>query len=153
MKENYQDILALLPYGPSFCFVDELLELNEEGVIGQYRFAEDAPFYADHFPEDPITPGVLLLECMAQIGLVCLGIYLLKEELQEVPKIAFSSSKVNFYQLHRPGELLRVEAKKKLFRLQQLRVTASAYNEAGDLVAKAELAGMWTKKNSHDAGK
>lgn len=151
MKDNYQDILALLPYGPNFCFVDELLELNEEGVIGQYRFAKEAPFYADHFPGNPITPGVLLLECMAQIGLVCLGIYLLKEELQEVPQIAFSSSKVNFYRPHRPGELLRVEAKKKLFRLQQLRVSASAYNETGELVAQAELAGMWSKKTNTDA--
>ena len=49
-------------------------------------------FYKGHFKENPITPGVLLIETMAQIGVVCLGIYLLKNEISsdKKPKIALT---------------------------------------------------------------
>src|ERR1700735_3358309 len=72
----YQHILDLLPYKSSFRFVDEISLLNEDGVVGHYTLKEDAFFYEDHFPGNPITPGAILTEIMAQIGLVVLGIYL-----------------------------------------------------------------------------
>ena len=69
-----QEIIALLPYQEPFLFVDELTTISSEGVTGNYTFKKDAYFYKGHFKNNPITPGVILTECMAQIGLVCLGI-------------------------------------------------------------------------------
>ena len=46
-------------------------------LVGAYRFREDEFFYRGHFPGRPITPGVILIETMAQIGVVAFGMYLL----------------------------------------------------------------------------
>jgi 3-hydroxyacyl-[acyl-carrier-protein] dehydratase len=78
---NPEEIIRNLPYQKPFLFVDELLEVSENGVTGTYTFLEDAFFYEGHFKENPITPGVILTETMAQIGVVCLGIYLLKVKI------------------------------------------------------------------------
>ena len=55
----------------------KLSALDEEQIVGAYRFREDAFFYRGHFPGRPITPGVILIETMAQIGVVAFGMYLL----------------------------------------------------------------------------
>ena len=68
-----------MPYQAPFLFVDELISLSEHGVEGFYTFKKDEYFYQGHFKNNPITPGVILTEVMAQIGVVCLGIYLLRD--------------------------------------------------------------------------
>lgn len=70
---NVKDIIAKLPYTKPFLFVDELLHIDENGSMGTYTFDENLDFYKGHFKEKPVTPGVILTETMAQIGLVCLG--------------------------------------------------------------------------------
>ena len=139
-------ILQRLPYDEPFCFVDELVEVNKEKIIGKYRYRKDADFYRGHFKGFPVTPGVLLTETMAQIGLVCLGIYLLKDEIEEMPKLAFSEFNVEFLKPVFPGEEVLVEAEKEYFRFGKLKVKAKMHNEHGELVARARLAGMILKE-------
>ncbi|MDX1428125.1 MAG: hypothetical protein R3206_09910, partial [Salegentibacter mishustinae] len=74
---NYKNILKKLPYTKPFLFVDELLKVNENSAEGRYTFPVDSFFYKGHFKNNPVTPGVILTECMAQIGVVSLGIFLL----------------------------------------------------------------------------
>ena len=69
-------IIQHLPYSKPFLFVNEITQISENGTTGNYTFKEDAYFYKGHFKDNPITPGVILTEVMAQIGVVCLGIYL-----------------------------------------------------------------------------
>lgn len=140
MKHN--DILKQLPYKKPFLFVDELTDLDENGAAGNYTFPKEAYFYEGHFPENPITPGVLLIECMAQIGLVSYGIYLMKDQMEALPKIAFTSSNVEFYKMVLPDERVYVKSQKKFFRLGKLKCQVEMKNEAGELVAKGELSGM-----------
>ena len=83
MKSNLQQIINSLPYTRPFKFVDKLLTISENGVEGEYTFTENEYFYEGHFINNPVTPGVILTECMAQIGVVCLGIYLLSESTSE----------------------------------------------------------------------
>ena len=70
-------------YSPSFRrqepfrFIDEIVELDEEHIVATLHvLAKDADFYRGHFPGNPITPGVILTETMAQAGVVAFGIYL-----------------------------------------------------------------------------
>jgi len=136
------EILDHIPQQAPFRFVDQILAVDEQRIEGSYRWPEGSDFYRGHFPQQPVTPGVLLIECMAQIGLVGLGVYLLGQQAKQVQGIAFSSSEVDFLQPVYPGETVRVEAEKVYFRLRKLKVAAQMYNQAGEVVAKGTLAGM-----------
>jgi 3-hydroxyacyl-[acyl-carrier-protein] dehydratase len=72
---NTTDLIARLPYQKPFLFVDELLHIDENGVEGTFTFDENLEFYKGHFKTKAVTPGVILIETMAQIGVVCLGIF------------------------------------------------------------------------------
>ena len=101
-----KEIISRLPYSAPFLFVDELEVIDENGITGNYTFKPTEFFYQGHFKNLPITPGVILTETMAQIGLVCLGIYLLKDELNGTEKtvMAFTSMEVEFLIPVLPGE-------------------------------------------------
>ena len=70
-------IISKLPYAKPFLFVDKIIRMDENGVEGEFTFDEKLDFYKGHFKENPVTPGVILTEVMAQIGVVCLGVFLL----------------------------------------------------------------------------
>ena len=77
-------ILNNVPQQYPFRFIDEILELDDEHIVGAYRFREDEYFYQGHFPGQPITPGVILIETMAQTGVVAFGLYLNMKQ-REIP--------------------------------------------------------------------
>ncbi|WP_419211648.1 3-hydroxyacyl-ACP dehydratase FabZ family protein [Maribacter sp. X9] len=142
-KEFFQWILDKLPYAKPFLFVDELLKVDENGAEGSYRFDVGSDFYKGHFKDNPVTPGVLLTECCAQIGLVCLGIYLLGErEASKNLKIGMSSSQMEFLVPVFPGERVKVISQIVYFRFQKLKCEVKMYDEDDKLVCKGTLAGM-----------
>jgi 3-hydroxyacyl-[acyl-carrier-protein] dehydratase len=66
---TYQEITKLLPHRPPFLFVDLITELElGERVVGVKNVTIDEPFFQGHFPGNPIMPGVLIIEAMAQVG-------------------------------------------------------------------------------------
>ncbi|WP_433831071.1 3-hydroxyacyl-ACP dehydratase FabZ family protein [Flavobacterium anhuiense] len=140
------DIIAQLPYSEPFLFVDELLHADENGVTGTYTFKENLDFYKGHFKDNPVTPGVILTETMAQIGMVCLGIFLLGNELGENTVIAFTSADMEFLKPVYPNEKVTVTSEKLFFRFGKLKCNAVMKNEAGIEVCRGVLAGMITKK-------
>lgn len=79
-----KEIVTYLPYTDPFLFVDEILEVDDEKIVGVYSYKPTLDFYKGHFKDHPVTPGVILIETMAQIGLVCLGIYLRSSEFKGV---------------------------------------------------------------------
>ncbi|MGB7786153.1 MAG: FabA/FabZ family ACP-dehydratase [Salinimicrobium sp.] len=135
-------ILQQLPYDKPFLFVDELQEVSAEGITGSYTFPEDSFFYKGHFKDQPVTPGVILTECMAQIGLVCLGIYLLKNDILEGLQVALTKTDVDFYLPVFPGEKVKVISEKIYFRFGKLKCTVKMENSRGKLVCKGEISGM-----------
>lgn len=144
---NTAAILARVPYAEPFLFVDTLEHVDEEGVEGTYTFREDLPFYAGHFKGNPITPGVLLTECCAQIGLVCLGIYLCREQGLHPGLFALSSSEMAYFLPVFPGETVRVRSKKLYFRFGKLKCEVRLYKEGDRLACKGVLAGMLRGKD------
>lgn len=111
-------------------------------------FPVDSYFYKGHFKDRPVTPGVILTECMAQIGLVCLGIFLLKnnrdenEELTEDIQIALSATQIDFYLPIYPGEHVKVVSNKEYFRFNKLKCAVEMYNSKNELVCRGNIAGM-----------
>ena len=143
---NPNDIIEKLPYSKPFLFVDELLHADENSVTGTYTFKEDLDFYKGHFKDNPVTPGVILTETMAQIGMVCLGIYLLGDAFKKDTVIAFTSADMQFLKPVYPNEKVMVISKKTFFRFGKLKCDVVMKNEAGQEVCKGILAGMITAK-------
>ncbi len=141
-----QDIKNLLPYKPPFLFVDELLEISQNGAKGTYTFRKDEYFYQGHLPNNPITPGVILIETMAQIGLVSFGMFLIKaHENPEPVNFVFSSSEVEFLKMVRPEEKVWVQSEKVYFRFGKLKCKVIMTNSKGEKVCKGHLSGMILK--------
>lgn len=139
--------LTHLPQQAPFRFFDEVISVDSNNIRGAYTFKEDEYFYQGHFPGHPVTPGVILIECMAQIGLLGLGIQqMLEKGGDELPPFAFTSSEVDFLKPVYPGERVEVVAEKVYFRLGKLKVKARMYNAVGEEVAKGTLSGMMAKE-------
>ena len=142
---NSTEIIKNLPYQKPFLFVDELTEISENGITGNYTFNEKEFFYEGHFKNNPITPGVILTETMAQIGLVCLGIFLLKDEIlseEKKPKIALTSNQVDFFLPVLPNEKVIVISEKEYFRFNKLKCKVKMMNEKNELVCRGTISGM-----------
>jgi 3-hydroxyacyl-[acyl-carrier-protein] dehydratase len=72
-ERDLSDLVALLPHRPPFRFVDGVDACDPAGIVrAHYLVTGDEPFLAGHFPGNPIFPGVLQLEALAQAGAIAL---------------------------------------------------------------------------------
>ncbi|MCK0203292.1 bifunctional UDP-3-O-[3-hydroxymyristoyl] N-acetylglucosamine deacetylase/3-hydroxyacyl-ACP dehydratase [Ornithobacterium rhinotracheale] len=65
---DINQIMELLPHRPPFLLVDKIMSIDEKTVIGVKNVSMNEPFFVGHFPEEPVMPGVLQVESMAQAG-------------------------------------------------------------------------------------
>ncbi|MGH0036023.1 MAG: 3-hydroxyacyl-ACP dehydratase FabZ family protein [Myxococcota bacterium] len=141
-----EQILAMVPQQEPFRFIDEILELDQEHIVAAYTFREDADFYRGHFPGNPITPGVILVEAMAQAGVVALGIHLVASEgsVEDVEKLitVFTDANVEFSGSVRPGDRVITTGRKQFFRRRKLRAEVEMCLEDGSVVCSGVLSGM-----------
>jgi beta-hydroxyacyl-ACP dehydratase FabZ len=138
---GYQDIIKILPHRYPFLFVDRIiqLELNKR-VVGIKNVTINEPFFQGHFPGNPIMPGVLILEAMAQVGgvLARLSVPGLLEDQTKQNLYFMSIDKVKFRKPVLPGDQI-------VFELEALRTGSRVWKMGGkafvkdDLVAEAEL--------------
>ncbi|MFL9484612.1 3-hydroxyacyl-ACP dehydratase FabZ family protein [Chitinophagaceae bacterium LWZ2-11] len=145
----HNDILNLLPYKSSFRFVDNISSLSLDEVVGDFTLKENAFFYEDHFPGNPVTPGVIITEIMAQIGVVVLGIHHMLNAPDEFTVTSdagsfplLTSTDVSFYKMVLPGEKVTVTSKKQYFRFGKLKCSVQMHNASGELVAKGIFSGI-----------
>ncbi len=145
-----EDILSYVPQQVPFRFIDQIVAVDDDKIEGCYTFREDEVFYQGHFPGNPVTPGVILLETMAQTGVVAFGLYLVAKEkgLEELSQwvTLFSDAKVEFSRQVKPGEKVIIRATKKRWRRMKLMVDCEMMNSQGELVCHAEISGMGVKK-------
>lgn len=143
-----KEILQRLPYTKPFLFVDSLESIDEMGVVGSYTYSKDLDFYKGHFQGYPVTPGVILTETMAQIGLVCHGIFLSapKPGDENPIHVMLTSTAIEFLKPVFPGERVTVTSEKTFFRFKKLVCSVEMRNESGEVVCKGTLSGMVTNK-------
>ncbi len=141
------DIISKLPYSKPFLFVDKIIRIDEDGVEGEFTFDENLDFYKGHFKGKPVTPGVILTEVMAQVGVVCMGIFLLNDQFNKETVIALTSVSIDFLKPVFPNEKVTVISEKIYFRFGKLKCKVSMQNEKGETVCSGVIAGMMTFEN------
>lgn len=147
---SMQELLEYIPQQAPFRFIDEITFVNESKIEALYTFKKDLSFYAGHFPGNPVTPGVILLETMAQAGVVAFGIYLLslehsKEEIKHWLTF-FTDAEVEFFRPVYPGETVTIKAEKVFWRRMKLKSKVILLNQNGDMVASSSLSGIGVKQ-------
>jgi 3-hydroxyacyl-[acyl-carrier-protein] dehydratase len=141
-------ILSHLPYKSSFRFVDNIISLNEDEVVGEYTLKPDSFFYEDHFEGNPITPGVIVTEIMAQIGLVAFGIFLVLKQgdlrFMENDSLfpLLTSTEVSFHKIVLPGQKVTVVSKNQYFRFGKLKCYIEMLDDSKEIVAKGMFSGV-----------
>ncbi|WP_069650401.1 3-hydroxyacyl-ACP dehydratase FabZ [Caloranaerobacter ferrireducens] len=125
------DIQKIIPHRYPFLLVDKIIEIEEgKKAVGIKNVTINEPFFQGHFPGNPIMPGVLIVEAMAQVGAVAV---LSLEENKEKLAVFTGIDKVRFKKQVKPGDTLRMEVELISMRRGIGKAEAVAY--VGDEVA------------------
>lgn len=137
-KINIGEILKILPHRYPFLLVDKILECKlGESIKGFKNVTINEPFFQGHFPGQPIMPGVLILEAMAQVGGILA--YLSNEEEMKNRLFYFIGlDRVRFRKTVVPGDQIIFDLT-MLKRKMKMYIMAGRATVDGKLVAEAEL--------------
>ena len=130
------DILKILPHRYPMLMVDRIIECDmKERIVGIKNISANEPYFQGHFPGQPIMPGVLQLEAMAQVG----GILINKMTKHDGSVAYFLSvDNARFRRVVRPGDTLRIEVVFQRARLGMCRMHGKTY--VGDeLASEADI--------------
>jgi 3-hydroxyacyl-[acyl-carrier-protein] dehydratase len=100
-------IKAAIPHREPFLLLDEIVEQSESRIVCRKRFTSDEFWYRGHYPQFPITPGVLLCEAAMQAGAVLLSKHV-ADQPEAVP-VATRANNVQFKQMVLPGDTIEIE--------------------------------------------
>ena len=104
---THQEILDAIPHRDPFLLVDAITERTEQRIVGQKTFNGREWFFAGHYPDFPLVPGVLLCEAAMQCGAILLARHM-ADSPGKVP-VATRMNDVRFKRIVRPGETIRME--------------------------------------------
>lgn len=134
---DINDIQKILPHRPPFLLVDRIVEMEPgKRIVGIKSVTMNEPFFAGHFPDYPVMPGVLIVEAMAQTG----GVLALRGEAVGSDKLVLFAAieEAKFRRPVVPGDQLRLELEVLQRHTTFARMKGTARVD-GNLVAEAIL--------------
>jgi len=136
-KLDIDEILKILPQRFPFLLVDRIIETDgATRMVGIKNVTINEPFFQGHFPEHPVMPGVLLVEALAQVGVVLL---LISDPSRSSKLVYFSAiDKCRFRHPVVPGDQLRIEVSVLKQRDRYFKMKGQALVD-GNVAVEAEL--------------
>ena len=125
---NRTEIMNILPHRDDMLLVDDAQRLEDGSVVGHYTIRGDEFFLRGHFPGNPIVPGVILCEIIAQTACV-----LFEKEMQGALALYAGIDKARFRGIVRPGDVLTLKA--DIVKNSSRMVVADVQALVGDQVA------------------
>jgi 3-hydroxyacyl-[acyl-carrier-protein] dehydratase len=109
------EILRSIPHRPPFLFIDEIVEIREDGATCKRTIRMEEPQFEGHYPGNPIMPGVLLCEACFQTGAIFLAKQIEKEgkSLNDVTPVLSRITDARFKQMVKPGDEITIEVTMK----------------------------------------
>jgi 3-hydroxyacyl-[acyl-carrier-protein] dehydratase len=138
-------ILGKVPHQNPFRFIDAITYLDENSIAGNFYLDENEAFYKGHFPNYAVTPGVILTEIMAQIGMVAFGIYLMtKDGETEFANMhtLLTDANIKFRKQVLPNTTVYVKATKEIFRHGRLKCIVQMNDQNNELICSGNMGGM-----------
>lgn len=148
---DINQIQRILPHRPPFLLIDKILSMTEDRVIGLKNVTMNEPFFVGHFPDEPVMPGVLQVEAMAQTG----GILVLSSvpNPEDYTTLFLKIENVRFRQKVVPGDTLILDAKLSgPIRRGICQMTGTAY-VGSKIVMEAQLTASILPKGSNNLTK
>ena len=136
---DVKDIFSVLPHRYPFLLVDRILELEPgKRAVGIKNVTINEPQFTGHWPDNPVMPGVLLLEAMAQVGGIMLLTMLEDSEREDVTAMIVGIDKVRFRRPVLPGDQIKMEAVMKRRKGNMGRIYITAHVD-GELACDGEF--------------
>lgn len=135
MMLDSTQIQKIIPHRYPFLLVDKILEMNDERAVGIKNVTINEPFFQGHFPSNPIMPGVLIVEALAQVGAV---LALSIEENKGKLAVFTGMNNFKFRRQVKPGDTLKLEIELGSFRHGMGKASAKATVD-GELAASGEI--------------
>ncbi|SFM90921.1 3-hydroxyacyl-ACP dehydratase FabZ [Thermodesulforhabdus norvegica] len=134
-EQKIQEILNVLPHRYPFLMIDRVLSVSDDEAVAIKNVSINEPFFQGHFPDEPIMPGVLIVEALAQLG----GIFAFRYQKADSGRGYFMGmDKVRFRKPVYPGDQIKLQVRlqKKKGSVYRFEGTASV---DGHVVCEAEL--------------
>lgn len=138
------EIHAAIPHREPFLLIDEIVERSDARIVCRKRFTGQEYFYTGHYPDFPLTPGVLLCEAAMQAGAVLLASHVAAGD-GRVP-VATRMNDVRFKRIVRPGETIDIEVE-LTERLADAFFLKAKVTCCGKLAARLEFACTMAPRN------
>jgi 3-hydroxyacyl-[acyl-carrier-protein] dehydratase len=135
MSLDIQEIMGIIPHRYPFLLVDRIEEIIPgQRAVGLKNVTVNEPFFVGHFPQQPVMPGVLILEAIAQVG----AVMILKDLPERAKKLVYfvAIEDAKFRRPVVPGDQLRLEVTAQLMRAKFGKMRGEA-TVAGKLAAEA----------------
>ena len=136
-----EEIKSYIPHRDPFLFVDRVIEIEKGSrVLAVRSFGPEEEFFKGHFPENPIVPGVIIIEALAQAG----GILIYASFTEELEAQGLTGAylagleKVRFRRVVKPGDLIKLDVRIVRRRSRLIRFKAEAFVDDSK-AAEAEI--------------
>jgi UDP-3-O-[3-hydroxymyristoyl] N-acetylglucosamine deacetylase/3-hydroxyacyl-[acyl-carrier-protein] dehydratase len=150
-RVSWQEIMELLPHRYPFLLIDKIVRIDPgKSVTAIKNVSFNEPFFQGHFPGNPVMPGVLQIEAMAQAGgIMELYARKLRDDTcsREQTILFLGIDNVRFRGIVRPGDCLRIEIEMKQNRRDTVKFKGECFVD-NKLVCEAELMAMLTSKKA-----